>query len=462
MRTDPAPPAPGGPARDRSRRSARGAALAWRLLLAYGMVVGAVAAAAGLAGLPWWAAMGGGLAATAGLSWAVGRRVAADLRRLADAALAVAGGNLDKTLDLDATGEIGEMAKAVDALREGARERGVMEDALGRFVHSQLVSTLRTDPLALEPGGVLRTVTVLSSDLRGFTALAERTPPDRLIEVLNAYLGRMADVVDRHGGTVNEFIGDAVLALFGAREGDAHDPLRAVACAAEMQVELARFNAERPDQPALHMGVGLATGSVIVGNIGSERRMKFGVVGDTVNLCARVESFTTGGEVLLAEPTYEAVRHAVVARGPQEVAAKGKAGTLRMWSLESVGPPFDLHVPGAGAADAPLPAVDLPAYVFRVAGKQVANVPFEARVTALSALSAEVRCRGGLVRAWDDVKLLLVPADGPPVDEVYGKVVAGDGEGAPLRVRFTSVPDPEALARLAPDEPAPAPAPSAG
>ena len=172
---------------------------------------------------------------------------------------------------------------------ESEAEKEVMEDALGKFVHSRSVSTLKVDPSALEPGGVQRFVTVVMSDLRGFTSLVERYPPDDFVELLNAYLGRMADVVKRHGGSVNEFIGDAVLALFGARDGDFHDPLAAVACAADMQQELARFNEERADVPDLQMGVGLASGKVIVGNIGSEHRLKFGVVGDTVNLAGRVE-----------------------------------------------------------------------------------------------------------------------------------------------------------------------------
>lgn len=356
---------------------------------------------------------------------------------------AIVGGMVDK--DLERLAE------------EGASEKGVMEDALGKFVHSRYVSTLKVDPSALEPGGVQKFVTVLMSDLRGFTSLVERYPPDEFVELLNAYLGRMADVVKRHGGSVNEFIGDAVLALFGARDGDFHDPLAAVACAAEMQQELARFNAERTDVPDLEMGIGLASGKVIVGNIGSEHRLKFGVVGDTVNLAGRVESFTVGGEVLLADSTYRLVERGVEAGDARQVLAKGKAEPMQVWPLQSVGDPHNLVVPAALGIDGDLFPVQFKAYVFKVAGKHVANVPFEASLTGLSADAADLLWPADSVALFDDVKLRFDPPDGEPIEEVYGKIVAAeamaDGRSR-RRVRFTSVPDPARLGSLLPLTPA--------
>lgn len=345
-------------------------------------------------------------------------------------------------------------------LGEEARERNVMEDALGKFVHSQYVSTLMVDPTALQPGGVQRTVTVLMSDLRGFTGLAERYAPGEFVELLNAYLGRMADVVSRHGGSVNEFIGDAVLALFGAREGDLHDPLRAVACAADMQQELARFNDEHPEHVDLQMGVGLATGEVVVGNIGSERRLKFGVVGEAVNLASRVESFTVGGEVLLAQETFELVQGSVEVQGPQKVIVKGRSAPLKMWSLQSLGPPYDLIVPKA-AAEGGVFTVDLRAFVFKVTGNHVARVALEASMTGLSADKADLVFEADTARLFDNIKLRIDVPGEEPLDDVYGKLVAtealDDGRRR-WRVRFTSVPTPSRLGALLPLTPTPPPA----
>lgn len=348
----------------------------------------------------------------------------------------------------------GLVDKDLERLQDEASDKEVMEDALGKFVHSRYVSTLMLDPSALEPGGVQKFVTVLMSDLRGFTSLVERYPPDEFIELLNAYLGRMADVVKRHGGSVNEFIGDAVLALFGARDGDFHDPLAAAACAADMQQELARFNEEHPDIPELQMGIGLASGKVIVGNIGSEHRLKFGVVGDTVNLAGRVESFTVGGEVLLADSTYRLCKAGLQVRGPREVRAKGKTEPLLVWSLVSVGPPHDLVVPAALGAHDALHPLALKAYVFKIAGKHVAKVPFEAAVTGLSVDAADLVCPADSVALFDDIKLRFDPPAGEPIEELYGKIVAAevlpDGRRR-RRVRFTSVPDPARLQALLPD-----------
>jgi len=354
----------------------------------------------------------------------------------------------------------GRVDKQVRRLSAEARERDVMEDALGKFVHSQYVSTLMVDPTALQPGGVQRTVTVLMSDLRGFTGLAERYEPGDFVELLNAYLGRMADVVSRHGGSVNEFIGDAVLALFGAREGDEHDPVRAAACAADMQQELARFNDEHPEHVDLQMGVGLASGEVIVGNIGSERRLKFGVVGEAVNLASRVESFTVGGEVLLAQETFELVRDSVEAEGPQEVAVKGRSAPLKMWSLQSVAPPYDVIVPKAAASGGVFD-VDLRTYVFKVTGKHVARVALSASMTGLSADEADLIFETDSARLFDNVKLRIEVPNGEPVEDLYGKLVAAealaDGRRR-WRVRFTSVPSPSRIGALLPLSPAPPPA----
>ncbi len=359
----------------------------------------------------------------------------------------------------------GGVDKKVRRLSAEVRERDVMEDALGKFVHSQYVSTLMVDPTALQPGGVQRTVTVLMSDLRGFTGLAERYAPGDFVELLNAYLGRMADVVNRHGGSVNEFIGDAVLALFGAREGDLHDPVRAAACAADMQQELARFNDEHPEHVDLQMGVGLATGEVVVGNIGSERRLKFGVVGEAVNLASRVESFTVGGEVLLAHETFELVRGSVEAEGPQEVAVKGRSAPLTMWSLQGVGPPYDLVVPKAAAAGGVFD-VDLRTYVFTVTGKHVAQVALEASMTGLSADKADLIFETDNARLFDNIKLRIEVPGGEPLEDLYGKLVAAealDDGRRRWRVRFTSVPAPSRLGALLPLTPASPPAsPPAG
>ena len=143
------------------------------------------------------------------------------------------------------------------------------------------------------------------SDLRGFTQVADRIPPDRVVRLLNNYLGTMADVILSFQGTIDEFIGDAILAIFGAPVQRGDDALRAVACAVEMQRAMERVNEfnRREGLPAVEMGIAIHTGEVVVGNIGSDKRAKYGDVGSPVNLTARIESYTVGGQILVSDRT---------------------------------------------------------------------------------------------------------------------------------------------------------------
>ena len=144
------------------------------------------------------------------------------------------------------------------------------------------------------------------TDLRGFTALSERLSPQRMIALINNYLDVMTEILGRHQGTIDEFIGDAILAIFGAPQQRPDDAARAVA-AVEMQLRDDRGGARNRAEglPEVEMGIGLNTGDVAVGNIGSRTRAKYGVVGGAVNLAARIESYTTGGQVLISQSTLD-------------------------------------------------------------------------------------------------------------------------------------------------------------
>ena len=180
-----------------------------------------------------------------------------------------------------------------------------IQSLFGRYVSDEVVADLLASPEGPKIGGEERRVTLLMSDLRGFTPLTEGLPPDRVLRLLNSYLGAMADVVLAHQGTIDEFVGDAILAIFGAPVTRPDDARRAVACAVAMQEALAALNrANEPlGLPRLEMGIAVHSGDVIVGNIGSERRTKYGVVGSAVNHAGRIESFTVGGQVLISDAT---------------------------------------------------------------------------------------------------------------------------------------------------------------
>ncbi len=184
------------------------------------------------------------------------------------------------------------------------------------------------------------------SDLRGFTGLSETHKPEDLVRLLNLYLDRMSEVIHTHEGTIDDFIGDAILAIFGAPEKHDDDPARAVACALAMQKALYEFNRENAEEgiPPFEMGVGIETGEVIMGNIGSETRMKYSVIGTTVNIASRLESQTTGGQVVIGESTYRLVKHLVDTDPPFSIMMKGIRKPLIGYPVTQIGAPFNLSI----------------------------------------------------------------------------------------------------------------------
>jgi adenylate cyclase len=192
-----------------------------------------------------------------------------------------------------------------------ARTAISIRKTFGRYLTDQVVAQLLESPSGLQLGGERRQLTLLTSDLRGFTAMAEGLPPEEVIKIINFYLGNMAEVITKYQGTIDEFMGDGILVLFGAPTSGPDDPERAIACALEMQLVMAAVNQQMEEWgfSALEMGIGIHTGEVVVGNIGSEKRAKYGVVGANVNLTYRIESYTTGGQILISQATYDKLDH---------------------------------------------------------------------------------------------------------------------------------------------------------
>ena len=205
------------------------------------------------------------------------------------------------------------------------RSEKFIRATFGRYVSDEIVDNLLEEPEGLKLGGDLREVTMLMSDIREFSTICENLPPDQVMKMLNGYLGVMSEIIIRHQGTIDEFIGDAILAIFGApilRDDDAD---RAVQCALEMQEAMHAINRDnrKAGLPEISMGIGVNTGAVITGNIGSEKRSKYGVVGHHVNLTARIESQTAGGDILIAQSTLDKIQIPVQLGRRQEAQVKG-------------------------------------------------------------------------------------------------------------------------------------------
>lgn len=221
-----------------------------------------------------------------------------------------------------------------------------VRDMFGRYLSKKVVDNILESPEGHKIGGRRKTVTILMSDIRGFTGLSETMDPEIMVQLLNRYLERMSKIILQYDGIIDEILGDSILAVFGVPEKHETDPARAVACAIAMQNALDDLNNEfiRERHPPLEMGIGINTGSVVVGNIGSEVRMKYAVVGSAVNTAARIESNTVGGQILLGESTYDLVKETVTCGAPQAFMMKGIKKPLVVYAVKRIGSPYNLEL----------------------------------------------------------------------------------------------------------------------
>ena len=219
-----------------------------------------------------------------------------------------------------------------------------IRDTFGRYLSKKVVDEILASPEGHKIGGRRATVTILMADLRGFTSLAETHDPERILSLLNRFFGAMAKIIYAYDGMIDEFLGDGILAIFGVPERHDDDPARAVACALEMQNELIGLNQDicGAGFPELRMGIGINTGKVIVGNIGSEIRSKYGIVGMPVNTASRIESITVGGQVLIGEDTHTLLRPHIQVQKPQSVMMKGLRSPLVCYPVLAITHPFSV------------------------------------------------------------------------------------------------------------------------
>jgi len=239
--------------------------------------------------------------------------------------------------------ELGQLALAFNEMATGLEERDRVRDLLGKNVSREIASELLRRPTAL--GGEVREVTVMFTDLRGFTSLSERMPPEQLLDALNEYFTIITRTIEEHGGVVDKYIGDAVMAIFGAPLEAADHPARAVRCAEALQKVLGEYERERrlADLPPLATGIGLATGAVIAGNMGSESRHNYTVIGDAVNLAARLQDQTKQFQVncVIAHSTAEASGELAQLRPLGETAVRGKQKPVAVYTLPPLPHPPD-------------------------------------------------------------------------------------------------------------------------
>jgi class 3 adenylate cyclase len=263
----------------------------------------------------------------------VARSVALPVKELERATRRVREGDLSVRVAVRDTDELGSLAESFNQMTAGLAERERIKEAFGRFVTPAIARAILANPP--RPGGASTEVTVLFSDIRSYTRLSERMSPGEVIAFLNAYFSHMVPAVEKHQGLVYQFVGDAIMAVFNAPLATPDHATLAVKAGLEMLKALERFNAGRSGEP-VRMGIGVHSGPVVAGIIGSQDRMEYRVVGDTVNLAARVEGLTKklGAPLIISQATRQRLSLEFALRDLSTHAVKGRQEPVRVFAVQ--------------------------------------------------------------------------------------------------------------------------------
>ena len=366
------------------------------------------------------------------------------LRHLTYKTQQIASGDLEQRVDF-----MGEFSTAFnrmtqqlkDSYQALERRNEFIRQVFGRYTSDEVVEALLDAPDGLKLGGEKREVTILMSDLRGFTALAERLEATEVVSLLNHYLSAMVEIIQQNGGTIDEIIGDAILVLFGAPVALENDARRAVLCALGMQKAMAGVNEENLQKgwPEIEMGIALHTGDVVVGNIGSVKRSKYGVVGRTINTTARIESFTVGGQVIVSPTLIRAAGQGLILGDEVEVHAKGMKEAFCCRQL--LGHEDHPELAREEEMECTPLARPLPLYCVRLTGKHFDEQMEPAAFVALSPRRAVLEARSPLPM-YSNLLLRLEAVNGEEEKaELYAKVIRSVEEASNrYLIQFTSVP----------------------
>jgi len=293
-----------------------------------------------------------------------------------------------------------------------------------RYLTDAVVKSLLETPEGLKLGGDRRKVTILMCDLRGFSTISEKMPPEKVVEILNVFLGTMTEAIATYQGTIDEFIGDAILVLFGAPIYREDDAARAVASAIAMQLAMRSVNEKLAQMqlPEIAMGIGINTGEVVAGNIGSQSRAKYAVVGNHVNLTARIESYTVGGQILISETTYAEIQEIAKTNGFMEVEPKGVSHPISIYDIYGIGGIYNLELPSLSDSLQILPD-PIPITYRILEEKHLGSEIFAGELRQLSAYGAEI-LSDQEVPVLTNLKLHLQVYDQTQQLEIEGEIYA--------------------------------------
>jgi len=290
---------------------------------------------------------------------------------------------------------------------------------------------------------ITRQVTILISDIRGFTALAETYSAITVMNMLNRYFACMTDIIVRHGGTIDKLMGDSIMALFGVPLTSGQDEQKAVLCAVEMQRAMSTFNEQNIalGLPEIFMGIGINTGQVMAGALGSDHHREYTVIGDEVNLASRIEAQSLRGQVLISENTYALSKDFVSVGEPNYVQVKGKKEPVCLYELVGISKPRALSVPRREIRKSPRVAIDMPCYFQCMQGKLVLPEQIQGAMVDLSYNGMSMHSPVAL-EAFSEIKMAVsLQLLGAETTSIYARVLKSEpcAEGVLCSLEFTSM-----------------------
>ncbi|MCJ8279004.1 MAG: adenylate/guanylate cyclase domain-containing protein, partial [Rivularia sp. ALOHA_DT_140] len=339
-------------------------------------------------------------------------------------------------------GFLGLFGSAIAVTGIVARDTSKMRQTFGRYLTSEVVATLLETPEGLKIGGENKNVTILISDLRGFSAMSEKVSPEKMVEIINLYLAEMTDIINRYKGTINDFMGDGIFVMFGAPVSFADNAQRAVTCAIAMQLAMDGINQKLAQMslPPLEMGIGIHCGEVIAGSIGSKARAKYTVMGSNVNLAARIETYTVGGQILVSQETVDTVGEIIKISGDMEVKPKGFTEPITIFEVGGIGGKYNLFLPDKKTSLKSLEK-EIPIRYRISQGKHISDQELKGFFVKLSLESAQLSTTEPL-KMFSNLQIqLFVEEEKLNQQHIYGKVVKVlDESPNNFIIRYTALP----------------------
>ncbi len=355
--------------------------------------------------------------------------------------------NYEKMLQKQA-GDL-QAAREIMRLNQKLKSRNeLLYQVFGQYFSDKVVEVILEHPEGAAIGGEKRDLTVMISDLRGFTSLSEELEPEAVTRLLNFYFDKMTEEITRYRGTVIEFLGDGVLAVFGAPIASENHTCDAIAAGIEMQNRMTDINefCKKQGYPLLEMGIGIHSGEAFIGNVGSEKIMRYNVVGKVVNESSRIESYSVGGQVLVSKEALDKVTVSVEVHNHMEIMAKGIHKPVEVCEVAAIGGEYGCAIQNVKFDAVVTVAIPIWFQLYRIEEKVVVGKPVTAKLEQFCLKRAvvtlqtdqETKILPDHLEIYSDVEIFAVQEDGNRIfDGVYAKIV--DVKENTLVLHFTHV-----------------------